>query len=1153
MTFEEILDQTIAMLQRRGRLTYGTLKRQFQLDDAALEDLKNELIEGQRLALDERGNVLVWTGAEVAPPPPTAFPTSSQDRAPLAYTPSYLAEKILTSRSALEGERKQVTVLFADLKGSMELLAERDPEEARQLLDPVLQRMMEAVHRYEGTVNQVMGDGIMALFGAPLAHEDHAVRACYAALAMQDALRHYSEEVRRTHGVEVQIRVGLNSGEVVVRAIGNDLHMDYSAIGETTHLAARMEQLAPPGTIRLTAATLRLVEGFVRVNALGPVPVKGLIAPVEVFDLVGASALRHRLQAAAARGLTRFVGRDTELAALGQALARAAAGHGQVVALVGEAGVGKSRLVYECIHWRDCVGAGRSPSHQTQGWLVLESASVSYGKATPYFPVLDLLRRYAHVDERDDTRTIRAKMTGQLLTLDETLQDAIPPLLALLDALPDDSPFLRLDPPQRRQRTLAALKRVLLRESQVQPVLVVFEDLHWIDSETQALLDSLVQSLPTARLLLLVNYRPEYQHNWGGKTFYTQLRLDPLPPASAAEVLQTLLGDDARLTPLTRLLIARTEGNPFFLEESVRTLVETGLLVGAPGAYRLAQPLDTLQVPATVQAVLAARIDRLPPEEKRLLQTAAVIGTEVPMPLLQAIAELPEAAFHHTLAHLQAAEFLYETRLFPDHAYTFKHALTHEVAYGGLLQERRRVLHARIVEVLEALAGDRVTEQVERLAHHALRGEVWDKVLAYCRQAGEKALARSAQGEAVGYFEQALSALQHLPEQRAIHEQAIDLRFALRSALYPSGDWGRILTYLREAESLAETLDDPYRLGQVSIFLSNHFYLMGAYDQAIAIAQRALALATAGGEVVLQALANQRLGQAYHFQGDYRRAIDCFGQTVASLEGTWRHERFGQAILPAVNSRAYLAWCHAELGTFAEGRVLGEEGLRIAEAVEHPPSLMWASCGGGLLFLRQGNLPRALLLLERAVGICQEMDLPVYFPRIAAALGVAYTLGGRVADAVLLLTQAMEQATAMGIVEDQALCSLTMGEVQVLAGRLEEAHTRAEHALVLAREHGKRGNQAYAQRLLGDIVARRDPPEAVQAEASYRQALALAEELGMRPLQAHCHRSLGTLYAKTGWQEQARTELSTAIALYRAMEMTFWLPQTEAALAQVEG
>src|SRR5712692_616331 len=422
MTFEEILDQAIAMLQRRGRLTYGALRRQFQLDDAYLEDLKAELIEGQRLAVDEDSRVLVWTGAAVSAPHPPAPPVKDQDRLPLAYTPPYLAEKILTSRSVLEGERKQVTVLFADLKGSMELLADRDPEEARQLLDPVLERMMAAVHRYEGTVNQVMGDGIMALFGAPLAHEDHAVRACYAALAMQDAIRRYSAEVRRTHGVEVQIRVGLNSGEVVVRAIGNDLHMDYSAIGETTHLAARMEQLAPPGTIRLTAATLRLVEGLIQVNALGPVPVKGLEEPVEVFELIGASHLRRRLQAAAVRGLTPFVGRQRELEAFHQALAQAEAGHGQVLALVGEAGVGKSRLVYEGVH-----------SHRTQDWRVLESASVSYGKATPYFPIMDLLKRYCRVDDGDEVRTIRAKVTGQVLTLDETLQDTLPALLALLD------------------------------------------------------------------------------------------------------------------------------------------------------------------------------------------------------------------------------------------------------------------------------------------------------------------------------------------------------------------------------------------------------------------------------------------------------------------------------------------------------------------------------------------------------------------------------------------------------------------------------------------------------------------------------------------------------------------------------------------------
>ena len=803
MTFDEVLARVLDLLQRQGRVSYRALKRRFDLDDDYLEDLKAEIIKAQQLARDEAGEVLVWTGGAGQPQAPARHP----ERPPLAYTPAYLAEKILTGKHALAGERKQVTVLFADLKDSTELIRGLDPEAAQQLLDPALHHMMDAVHRFEGTVNQVLGDGIMALFGAPIAHEDHALRACYAALAMQAAMRTYTDEVRRTRGLELRMRVGLNSGEVVVRAIGNDLHMDYSAVGETTHLAARMEQLATPGSIRLTPATLRLVEGLVQVNALGPVPVKGLEEPVEVFELVGASGVRRRLQAAAARGLTRFVGRDRELAAMQQALEQASAGHGQVVALVGEAGVGKSRLVYECVH-----------SHHTQGWRVLESASVSYGKATPYFPVIDLLRRYSHVDDGDDLRTIRAKVTGQVLTLDTVLQDTVPALLALLDALPDDSPFLQLDPPQRRQRTLAALKRILLRESQVQPLLLVFEDLHWIDTETQALLDSLVESLPTARLLLLVNYRPEYQHGWGSKTYYTQLRLDPLPPVSADAFLHALLGDDTSLTPLKQLLIERTGGNPFFLEESVRTLVETGVLVGEPGAYRLVQAPPTIQVPATVHTVLAARIDRLPPEEKHLLQTAAVIGTEVPLPLLQAIAELPEAALHRGLAHLQAAEFLYETRLFPEHAYTFKHALTHEVAYGSLLQERRRGLHARIVEALERLAPDRLAEQVEHLAHHALRGEVWDKVVTYCRQAGEKAMARSAYREAVGYFEQALSALPHLPETRDTHEQAIDLRLALRTALLPSGDFGRVLATLREAEALATALDDPRRLGQTSSF-----------------------------------------------------------------------------------------------------------------------------------------------------------------------------------------------------------------------------------------------------------------------------------------------------------------------------------------------
>jgi class 3 adenylate cyclase/tetratricopeptide (TPR) repeat protein len=1142
MDFYAVLDQILDLLRRRGRVTYNALKRQFGLDDACLQDLKDEIIAAQRVAVDEDGTVLVWIGDVTAPPQPVAAPASvrtpapAQHRAPLAYTPPHLAEKILAACPALEGERKQVTVLFADLKGNTELIRDLDPEAGQALLDTALQRMMDAVHRFEGTVNDVAGDGIMAMFGAPIAHEDHALRACYAALAMQAAMRRYADEVRRTHGLEVLLRVGLNSGGVLVRTIGNDLYMNYSGVGLTTNLAARMEQLAPPGTIRLTAATLQLVEGAVRVNALGPIPVKGLAEPIEVFELVGATPVHRRLQAAVARGLTRFVGRDQELAALTQALERAGAGHGQVVALVGEAGVGKSRLVYECLQ-----------SPRTQGRRVLEAASVSYGKATPYFPVLDLLKRYAQVDDHDDPRTIRAKMTGHVLTLDETLQETLPALLSLLEVLPDDSPFRTLDPPQRRQHTLQALKRVLLRESQVQPLLLVFEDLHWIDAETQELLDSLVESLPTARLLLLVNYRPEYQHGWGSKTYYTQLRLDPLPPASAEEFLTALLGDDSSLAPLKQLLIARTEGNPFFLEESVRTLVETGVLVGEPGAYRLAQALPTIQVPATVQAVLAARIDRLPPEEKRLLQTAAVVGTEVPLPLLQAIAELPEAALHRGLAHLQAAEFLYETRLFPEPEYTFKHALTHEVAYGSLLLERRRGLHARIVEALEALAPDQVGEQVERLAYHALRGEVWDKAVTYCQQAGARAHGRAAFREAVAAFEQALQALVHLPEDRDTRVLALELRLALDNPLTALGEVGRLLALLGEAEALARELDDRIRLGRVLAEKAFVLISLGDLDVAVATGRQALELVTALGDSALQVQAAYRLAQTYYVIGDFGRAAELLRQTVEAAD---REPRTSSTAW-WITSRAWLARSLSALGAFAEGRRHGKEALRLAtlEGRGQVPTIAHGCLG--LLHLAQGDLEDAIQVLEQGLALCRASGNRAWLPAIMAWLGYAAALQGRLAEGRALLEEAISESLRTGVLIGRAYRLAWLSEVCRLMGRGEEAGQHARQALDLARQQKARGEEACALHQLGVVQAHADLPNIEQAEAHYQQALALAEELGMRPLVAHCHHGLGRLYGQTGRREAARAALTTAINLYCAMDMTFWLPQAEAALAQL--
>jgi class 3 adenylate cyclase/tetratricopeptide (TPR) repeat protein len=1049
---------------------------------------------------------------------------------PRSYTPKHLAEKILTSRAALEGERKQVTVLFADLKGSMELLADRDPEDARKILDPVLERMMEAVHHYEGTVNQVMGDGIMALFGAPLAHEDHAVRACYAALRMQESVAQYAEAVFRSHGVPLQIRVGLNSGEVVVRAIGSDLHMDYTAVGQTTHMAARMEQMATPGTILLAPATLQLAEGYVQVAARGPVAVKGLADPVEIYALTGASAQRTRLHAAAARGLTRFVGRDAEIEQIRRALALAHNGHGQLVAVVGEPGVGKSRLVYELTH-----------SHRIQDWLILEAGSVSYGKATSYLPVIDLLKAYFKVHEREIHREIREKVTGKLLTLDESLKPALPALLTLLDVPVDDAHWQALDPPQRRQRTLDAVKQLLLRESQAQSVLVVFEDLHWIDAETQALLDGLVESLPTARFLLVVNYRPEYQHGWGHKTYYSQLRLDALPPESAGELLSALLGDDPGLEPLKRLLVKR--GNPFFIEESIRTLVETGALNGERGIYRLTRPIQGIEVPATVQVILAARIDRLPADIKQLLQTASVIGKGVPFVLLHAVAEAAEDAVHQGLAHLQAAEFLYETRIFPDPEYTFKHALTHEVTYGTLLQDRRKALHARIVGAIERCYQDRLTEHVERLAHHAVRGEKWEQAVAYLRQAGAKALGQSANREAVSCFEQALMALGHLPETRETLERAIDLRFDLRTALLPLGEFERILGNLREAEALAKALDDQRRLGQLSSHMCHTLRMTGHLTEALAFGQRAHAIAEALGDVPLQVTANLNLGAVCIRRGAYRQAEDLFRKVLHLLEGDRSRERFGQVGFPAVLVRCELISVFEARGEFKEAIAHGQEGLRLAEALNHPYSLAWVCNRLGILQINKGEFSHAVGLLERGLALSREWSLTFFTVQNTGYLGYAYALAGRTAEGIPLLEHALSATETMGYGYQQVAFLWNLGHAYVLADRLEAALAVAGRALILAREGGQRRTEARALWLLGEVTARHDPPE--QADGHYRDALAFAEELGMRPLVAHCHLGLVKLYRGMGKGEQARYHLTTATTMYREMDMRFYLAQAE--------
>jgi predicted ATPase len=714
------------------------------------------------------------------------------------------------------------------------------------------------------------------------------------------------------------------------------------------------------------AATWPIVENLVAVDRPGAIVVTEAVVPFVTRHFVlerlrdaGRDAwvlLRRETEPVA---WTRLVGRSSELALLRQASARAEQGHGQIVGVVGEAGVGKSRLLHEAVRPLD-------------GWLVLSSGGASYATDTSYFPLVEALKSFCRVQDTDTAAEVRERVARSLPSGAGDHDRLMPPLLDLLGVLPLDDAFRGVDPALRRQRTHDALRQVFLAASVAQPLCLIVEDLHWIDVETQEVLDRLVDGIPAARVLLLVNYRPEYQHPWGNKTHYSQMRLDALPAESAGELLDALLGEDPGLAPLKQLLVDR--GNPFSLEETVRTLVETKVLEGPRGRYRLTQPVQGIQVPPTVQAILAARIDRLAPEDKRLLQVASAVGTDVPFALLQAVAELPDEALRRGLDSLQAAEFLYETGLYPDLAYSFKHALTHDVTYGALLEDRRKALHARIVGAIERSSPDRQTEHVERLAHHAVRAEVWEKALTYLRQAGAKALARSANREAVSCFEQALTALGRLPESRETLEQAIDLRFDLRTSLFPLGEFERIFGYLREAEGLARALDDQRRLGQMFVHMCLNLSMTGQSTEALGVGQTAQAIAESLGDVPLQVTGTIYFGVACILTGDYRRAEDLLLKVLRLLEGDLSRERLGLAGFSAVMARCFLTWIFADQGKFKEGIVHGQEGLHLAEALDHPYSLAAACWILAYLQISRGELSHAVGLLERGLALSREWN-----------------------------------------------------------------------------------------------------------------------------------------------------------------------------------
>jgi DNA-binding winged helix-turn-helix (wHTH) protein/tetratricopeptide (TPR) repeat protein len=848
-----------------------------------------------------------------------------------------------------------------------------------------------------------------------------------------------------------------------------------------------------------------------------------------------------------------FVGRDAALTQMMQWWTTARQGTRQVGMIAGEPGIGKTALVEVFLAQVAASGACRVGHGQ---------CVEPYGPGEPYLPVLEAFGRLGR--EPDGARLVAV------------LRQYAPHWLVQMPALvprPEWEALQRAVGHPVQTRMLRELTEALDALTTECPLVLVLEDLHWSDHATLEWLAYVARRPDPARLLLLGTYRPvdAIVHAHPLRTVLTELQqhgqcaelaLDYLAEGAIVAYLRQRFGHAGLATDLAAVLHQRTHGNPLFVIAVVEELLRQQVVREGPAGWALQCGVETIPtiLPATLRALIEHQLAQCSPEAQTLLAVASVAGVEFTAAAvaagLEGAADEIEAQCATLASHGQFLQARGRAD-WPDGTVTacfgFRHALYHDVLYQRIPAGRQTLWHARIGARLEQGFGTQAGDLAAALALQCLRGRRLPQAVQYLRQAGEKAIARSAHREAVGYFEQALRVLPQLPVTRDSCEQAIDLRLTLRSALRPLGDFTRLLVVLDEAEGLAAALDDPRRQGQVALFLSQHYRMLGRHAEATAAAQRTLALAIAHHDGVLRALTNQYLGIAYHVQGDYRRAIDCLTQTIVSLDGAHRHERFGQIIVPAVNSRAWSAVSHAELGRFPTGRVLGDEGLQMAEALAHPDSVLNASRGVGLLALRQGDVPRALQVLERALSMGREAEVSNMLLNIGPGLGATYILAGRAADAMPLLTQALEQILSQDISENLVFCRLALGEAHLLGGSPEEAHVLVEQARAFAQAHQERGHEAYALCLLGDMVAQREPREYGHANDYYHQALILADALGMRPLQAHCHRSLGTLYAVTGQRKQARTELAAAIELYRAMDMTFWLPETEAVLAQVPG
>jgi class 3 adenylate cyclase/tetratricopeptide (TPR) repeat protein len=1055
----------------------------------------------------------------------TAPPRVAETRSPGAYTPKHLADRILTSRAAMEGERKHVTVLFCDLVDSSRLAEQLDPEAMHQTMDRVLRLMAEAVHRYDGTVNQFLGDGLMALFGAPLALEDHALRAVHAALAIQETLAGYSAQLQRERGVAVRLRIGLNTGPVVVGRIGDDLRMDYTAVGDTTHLAARLQALAEPDAILMGETTHRAVQGYVRTDAVGPVQIRGRTQPVTVYRVLGRRRRRSRLEVRVERGLTPLVGRSRELGLLRDCFERAREGRGQVVGILGEPGVGKSRLLFE---FRDTL------LKESATWL--EGQCSPYGQSTPYLPILDILRTSFEIEEGDNPLQLEEKLRRGIRALDPSLETMLPLLRDLFHLPVEDEALKHLDPAMKRRQTFEAIRALTAEVARQRPLVLVLEDLHWADKASEEFLTFFVGGFATIPVLLATTQRPGYSAPWTDRSWYRQLAIDTLSNHETETMITGLLG--ARDIPgaLVGKILEKAEGNPLSVEEIVASLVERQAVIHDGARVRWSAESE-IDFPATIQDVVRARIDRLDETLKEVLQCASVIGRVFRARLLTRLADVPGQIDEH-LGRLKQYELIHDASFFPEPEFTFKHAVIQDVVYQSLLSQRRAELHAAAGEAFEALYPDQLEENAGRIVPHYRLGGRPDKVLRYAVTAGDRAARLHATAEAKAYYELALDAVTRLPASADIQRAEIDAILKLAAVGGTRQDIERDQTNLERARAVAEALHDEPRLARVLYWLGRLQYVRWNPQAAIDYAQQSLEIGERLGDDAILAPPVNLMGRIHWIRSDYGRASQMLERSVAQMQ---RLGNKGEQATAAATAGCVFGL----MGEFERATAFGTQGVELAREIRNPFAEAAAYCQRAIVYDQQGDWEHSLADHAVAREVATRVgDLFRLFV-VKSWEGRARTVTGDAAAGRVLVQDSLDIAAKIGTRLTLPWQKTFLASCHLALGETEAAVEVSAEAVRIATETGDRTPLALAHRTFAEAIARQDPAARDTAETSMREAIRILEEIGALPELARTYASYARVLGAWGSGEQAVEFRARAGGMFETMGMAWDLARLQ--------